>query len=608
MADYVLPAVVEKRVRYFDGQFLQDRDFIDEQDYQRDREHRVSRLLHGPGIAEGLAVTSAAPNQVTVAKGTAIDSDGCQLVLAQATYVDLPATHFNDKQGVQLYISYLASAEDPQTGGGSSDFTRWLERPQLTALAPGNSYAGTAPPVLLASLALDNAGRVTVDNSARPYSGVLLPGPGASPASLRTTSGGTVGLGGTLTVDGSLGVGTANPRARLEVAGPGGTSVDLLVNGRMRSDHKDGGLWVTQDRFVGGLETNKIGFYAGGKWRLAVQQNGHVGVGTTSPASPLHVSAPTSGAPFTALQVDVQSFATAANARASYFLNVRDVSAGNSGNYRLCVRGDGNVGVGTGTPGARLEVAGSGGTTVDLLVNGRLRSNNDDGGLWVAQDRFVGGFDKNKIGFFSGGQWRLAVLPTGGVGINTTDTNGQALSVKGTTWLQGDTFITGRLVMKLSDDTWSKFYKTSTVGSTQWAAFADTSGPSDLRLKTDLRPVSHALELVSRLQAVRYRWGDDGLRFLTRDIDDTVCAGPGATSRQDQEAREEQRGMAMAALDGDRIGLVAQDVEAVLPELVQDVDGYKHIRYQHLTALLAEAVKELSGEVAALRAAAGASS
>ena len=188
MADYALPAVVEKRVRYFDGQYLQDQDFIDEQDYQLDREHRHNRLLHGPGIADGLTVTSSAPNQVTVAPGTAIDSDGNQLVLAQATTVDLPAAGFNDKTGVQLYISYLQSAEDPQTVAGSADFTRWLERPQLTALAPGQTYSGTAPPVLLAALALDNAGHVEVDSSVRSYSGLRLPGSAADAAILHATA------------------------------------------------------------------------------------------------------------------------------------------------------------------------------------------------------------------------------------------------------------------------------------------------------------------------------------------------------------------------------------------------------------------------------------
>ena len=66
----------------------------------------------------------------------------------------------------------------------------------------------------------------------------------------------------------------------------------------------------------------------------------------------------------------------------------------------------------------------------------------------------------------------------------------------------------------------------------------------------------------------------------------------------------------MDALAGDQVGLVAQDVEAVLPELVsEDDDGYKHVSYQHLTAVLIEAIKEqdaavrrLTATVAALQA------
>jgi len=668
MANDDLPAVVEKRVRYFDGQFLQDQDFIDEQAYQLDREHRINRLLHGPGVADGLAVTSTAANQVTVAPGTAIDDNGWQLVLAQAANVDLPAADFNNKQGVQLYLSYLASAEDPQTVAGSRDFTRWLERPQLTALASGSQWSGEASPVLLATLALDSSGRVTIDSSVRSYSGVLLPGPGAGPAALQATSAGTVSIGGPLTVsapksgspftalqidaqsfvapanltasyflnmrdvgagganrfcvrgDGNVGINTGTPGARLEVVGGGGSSIDLLVNGRLKSNSNDGGLWVSADRFIGGVGAN-VGFYTGGNWRLQVMPGGNVGIGTgtpgarlevvggggtnvdllvngrlrsnsndggmwvaqdrfmggfassiglwngntwrltvaangnvgigmgtAAPASPLHVLAPASGSPFTALQIDVQSFVSAANSGASYFLNMRDAGAGAGGANRFCVRGDGNVGIGTGTPGARLEVVNAGGATLGLLVRGPA---------WVDGPVYAGG------GLVLQREGRWSGLGSRNVGVDPTQ------------WL----FVGG-----------------------------DVPAPSDLRLKTDLRPVSSALDLVKRLQAVRYRWGEEGFSYLTRDIEETLCAGPGATAAQNEAAKQDGLDEARAVLGGDRVGLIAQDVEGVLPELVHEVNGYKHIRYQNLTALLAEAVKELSAEVAELRAAVGASS
>jgi hypothetical protein len=41
------------------------------------------------------------------------------------------------------------------------------------------------------------------------------------------------------------------------------------------------------------------------------------------------------------------------------------------------------------------------------------------------------------------------------------------------------------------------------------------------------------------------------------------------------------------------VGVVAQDVEAVLPEAVTtDADGYKSVRYDNLIPLLIEAIKE----------------
>ena len=55
--------------------------------------------------------------------------------------------------------------------------------------------------------------------------------------------------------------------------------------------------------------------------------------------------------------------------------------------------------------------------------------------------------------------------------------------------------------------------------------------------------------------------------------------------------------------DTRQIGLIAQDVEKVLPELVHtDSDGYKSLSYDKLTAVLVEAVKELKAQNEKLQA------
>jgi trimeric autotransporter adhesin len=84
---------------------------------------------------------------------------------------------------------------------------------------------------------------------------------------------------------------------------------------------------------------------------------------------------------------------------------------------------------------------------------------------------------------------------------------------------------------------------------------------SDVRLKTDIRPLNNALDMVLSLQGKQYRLIDE-------------------------------------AVNQTDIGLIAQDVEKVLPQIVsQTEDGYKAIDYQSLTAVLIEAMKEQQGQI-----------
>ena len=55
--------------------------------------------------------------------------------------------------------------------------------------------------------------------------------------------------------------------------------------------------------------------------------------------------------------------------------------------------------------------------------------------------------------------------------------------------------------------------------------------------------------------------------------------------------------------EGRQIGLIAQEVEAVFPELVKtDSQGYKAVSYEKLTAVLVEAMKEQQAKISELGA------
>jgi hypothetical protein len=108
-----------------------------------------------------------------------------------------------------------------------------------------------------------------------------------------------------------------------------------------------------------------------------------------------------------------------------------------------------------------------------------------------------------------------------------------------------------------------------------------------------LSPITDALAKVKQLNGTYYRWGETGLKHLTQKIETTISAGPGATEKENQNLWAEERQKAYQALAAAKIGLIAQNVETVAPEVVhQDKEGYKYIDYQDLTALLVEAIKE----------------
>lgn len=93
---------------------------------------------------------------------------------------------------------------------------------------------------------------------------------------------------------------------------------------------------------------------------------------------------------------------------------------------------------------------------------------------------------------------------------------------------------------------------------------------SDLRLKSNLVPFTNTLDKLK--QIVGYQF-------------DIKCGSDRSQTRKSA-------------------GVIAQDVEKVYPELVEEgPGGYKHLEYSAFTGILVEAVKELTTRVEALEAA-----
>lgn len=397
MADYTQPKDVEKRLRYFNGQFLREQDFIDEQHYHLDRQRRHQRQFHAPGIAEGLTVTApASGSTVTVAPGTAIDPRGQTLVLAASETVSVTNVPSSSRR---LVIGYRALESDVAETGSTS-YTRWHERPQLAVIELDEALADR---VVLARLNVSSSGAVSVDLSERQYAGVLLPGG----PTLRTGTGGRIDSSAGLRVTGdteltgNLGLGT-NPAAQGVKLALANTSGGILVDSgtsnslalRLTSSGTGWGSGLVLENKTA-TTGRSYGIYAGSDGslhlsdqasnndRLVLTAQGNVGIGTTTPATRLEVVgnwANDEGAlRITGDKPTIRLQGGAASGSESWLLHVSGNGPGNFEIHRrtgtswtpqLSLSTAGHLGLGTFSPSARLSIVASGASE----LTGTIRS------------------------------------------------------------------------------------------------------------------------------------------------------------------------------------------------------------------------------------------
>lgn len=371
--------------------------------------------------------------------------------------------------------------------------------------------------------------------------------------------------------DGNVGVGTVAPVARFEVKGRAdqpGTARFVPDPGKgtnVSHVHWNGtGDWYIRSAAA----TGKV---------ILQDTGGNVGVGTAAPDRAVTVQ----GAAGTYLNVKgdngteelligADGGGGIVSTMTNHNLQLR--AGGNS--TKVTIQADGNVGIGTTGPHTRLEVVGR---------------SEQPGTAWFVPHADKGG-NISHVHWDPTGDWyirsasgsgKVVIQDTGGnVGIGTATpaqklhVAGQFLRVDGVGAAQAEVgsegnasivFGTRNAGIALAD------FRNLTVGfdttnANAWLRLWCQSviEVSDARAKANVEPLSDALAKLVRLRGVSYQWKGEP--------------------------------------EGDRrVGLIAQEVRDVVPEAVSIGERGAGISYSALIPVLIEAVKELKGELDALR-------
>jgi polyhydroxyalkanoate synthesis regulator phasin len=345
----------------------------------------------------------------------------------------------------------------------------------------------------------------------------------------------------------NVGIGEASPATKLDIKGNAGSD---LLNIRNSS----------------------------GTSRMYVQEDGNVGIGTTTPDAKLNVysvakvqdtdnfieigSVPYYGSTGTATGDAIHgdpNIHLNSEGKISFNINADGGTSndfhwhtGNEGSTSELMRltQNGNLGVGTTSPNDKLQVSGGLVQLGEKGDNSKFTIPNTCSGNYGTN--FTTGIYALEPGSGCGDDWYIASYLRSGTEKRTLEIAMQN---------DDDDHINlktdGPVGIKNASP--SKNYSLDVNGRINSSGITETS---DKRLKENITNINEALQTVNQLKGVYYDWKQK--EYPERNLE-----------------------------GGRQVGVVAQQIEKHLPEVVDtDNEGYKSVEYSHMVPVLIEAVKE----------------
>ena len=365
---------------------------------------------------------------------------------------------------------------------------------------------------------------------------------------------------------------------------------------------------------------------------MTVRFDGNVGIGTASPVAPLQIErasnttlalsnsgSVTSGtrgeiavynssiSTVAAIKAVVDTSATADNVGTDLTFFTRAI--GGSLTQKMVIKGGGNVGIGTNSPvmglhvadtkGALFGLSGSGGASAyfspsdENTLNGGYGIDSDTGDLWLNYRGYQDGFTRFRDTRIGNGKGGLVALFDGSNGNAIFTGNvimgGTAVDQAGSFSAKSDGFIRGVLA----------------------------SGSNESSIINAISGVSNGFQLLntaSNEQSYIFHSahsGGPGVSFKI-EKDGTCTAAGDLVAYSDKRLKSniktldgskvyDMRGVSFIKDNKKGSGVIAQEMQKIAPELVNEGSEYLGVAYGNLTGYLIEAIKELKAEIEELK-------